>query len=1490
MQSPIARTSRDPQVVQATVGLIEYLRDLAQAGKRTVRDYSKYQDIWWLAELPEGVKTLHEQRGGTLLELQYEPRRPPPDPPALLAGRIDLQHVTDQDSEPRLLMPDLQLGDTLAITDGLPPENDRHQAAFEKWLNIWRLWAKAERQALPRRKLYSDLASAVRKLSQNDDTLEAVLGVGLLCLNSPRGEKIRRHLITVRVDLSIDRTTTTIIVKIPEEAAVRFEDRQFLDSEDGFAADRVEALQAELQSGDIHPLNDRAVEVLEKWHARALDFPARFTRTWERPELDLGSVTALAPALIIRQRDSNLLVECYQRILETLQRPGASAPLGLAQLVFDLEKAERVAWRTSSGQPADLLLGEDPLFPLPANMAQRSVLNRLQHDTAVVVQGPPGTGKTHTIANLLAALLARGKRVLVTSAKDQALSVVRDKLPKPLQELCVQFSYQHSRGTDELERTVSALSDRVSSSDPEQLRLRITRLQEQRTETLKRRASLHDQIFDLRESETVHRSVAVGYEGTRADIVETVRANAARFGWIDPFPDPAPLEPPVTPSEALELADLLKNADSNRLRLRHEFLPAELDLLPARDFIIHVSEAAAEGQRMPTPLGEQLGQLPARRIQIIDRLLHDALNALHRLGLPLRAVHWDEADWRVRALLAALAGRDQALWQNLHQMTHQAAEHHRALSRLGMRRVVVPQLTVDKVTSMVNAAMVLHQYLASETRTWWLRPRTIRNAERILSECTVDGKPPRTLDQSDALLIHLQAQELVVSLDDHWLHTGSKPGSGPLANRLSELCDRAADLSSIRAFSTTVEGVGAILRESRLHHFIHTPQGWDELLENIEWSLDQATARHAVKMLDALNERLTPHLAEAGPELQALREAIRKRDAEAYGHALRDLATAAKRRIEQQRCDQLLDSLRLEHPVLTADLDKSLTNPAWAERLAELSAAWEWGRAAVYCRRLSDPERDQKLMYELEAAEQALEDITAELAAAEAWLWCLARMTQEQRQGLQAYKNRVSDRGKGTSKRYGERHRQGVRDAMSLAQGAVPAWIMPLPLVVETIRHQPDCFDVVIVDEASQMRVDSAFLLWLAPHVIVVGDDQQCAPSAMSYGELKPIHDRIDQYLPGVRPAFRDDFAPTANLYTLLQARFPEVVRLSDHYRCMPEIIGWSSKQFYGDRLVPLRQFGAERLDPLKVVLVEDAYTEGIEDRLRNEVEAEQLVSKLSELFADPRYNGKTFGVIALQSTGQVRVLERLISEKIDAAEAELRKLRVGQPPDFQGDQRDVILLSMVVTDNPRIASSKPQQRRFNVATSRAEDQMWLFTSLPLHRLNPQDLRRSLLTWMMNPVLSEPSQTELGDVHPDIPHPAFDSLFEQRVYLQIQERGYRVVPQMPVGNNKRIDLVVIGMKGRLGVECDGRAWHSTPDQVRADIAREQELRRASWELWRLREGDFYLDPNKALEPLWRELDRRGITPGVVNKKPSGASTWRPIELQNSDEEDDYGAA
>jgi very-short-patch-repair endonuclease len=519
---------------------------------------------------------------------------------------------------------------------------------------------------------------------------------------------------------------------------------------------------------------------------------------------------------------------------------------------------------------------------------------------------------------------------------------------------------------------------------------------------------------------------------------------------------------------------------------------------------------------------------------------------------------------------------------------------------------------------------------------------------------------------------------------------------------------------------------------------------------------------------------------------------------------------------------------------------------------------------------------------------------------------------------------------------------------MAVAQTAVPAWVMPIGEVLSTIPAVRDSFDVVIVDEGSQAGLDSLFLLWLAPRVIIVGDDRQCTPPA-AWGhkpairgsaaaadhdglgpaspvgpasrvgpnqegtdELDQIFRRLDALLPDLPAWLRVSFTPRSSLFSLLRTRFGEVIRLREHFRCMPEIIEWSSAMFYRDApLVPLRQFGADRLPPLRSRYVPHGYTTGDGAALRNPAEAEALVAQVLECAADPRYDGASFGVVVLQGNGQAELIRSLLAARLPAAEQHRRRLRVGTPPDFQGDERDVVFLSMVAGPaEPAAALTRQEyQRRFNVAASRARDQVWLFHSVGLESLTPGDLRHSYLSYVLarsHAYETGAEEPRLDQVAPDIPHPRFDSLFEQRVFRELAGAGYRVSPQVEV-NGRRIDLVVAGGRARLAVECDGDEV-GTPEQVAHDFARERQLRRAGWPFWRVRQSDFESDPVAALAGLWPRLAAAGIVPAGGNAPavqdgqqdsppapgahdpgpaaPSPQDGWSPIALSDQDGLDD----
>jgi very-short-patch-repair endonuclease len=161
-------------------------------------------------------------------------------------------------------------------------------------------------------------------------------------------------------------------------------------------------------------------------------------------------------------------------------------------------------------------------------------------------------------------------------------------------------------------------------------------------------------------------------------------------------------------------------------------------------------------------------------------------------------------------------------------------------------------------------------------------------------------------------------------------------------------------------------------------------------------------------------------------------------------------------------------------------------------------------------------------------------------------------------------------------------------------------------------------------------------------------------------------------------------------------------------------------------------------------------------------------------------------------------------------------------------------------------------RQRFNVATSRAKDQVFLFHSIRIEDVkNENCVRYKLLKWYQNPPLAE---MEAGI---EILRQKADSPFEIEVGTAIIKRGFKVIPQFrpfPRDLQYRIDLLVQGTRGRLAVECDGDQWHG-PERWEYDQRRETQLRRAGLNFWRINGSTFYRDKDKALDSLWPAIER-----------------------------------
>ncbi len=428
---------------------------------------------------------------------------------------------------------------------------------------------------------------------------------------------------------------------------------------------------------------------------------------------------------------------------------------------------------------------------------------------------------------------------------------------------------------------------------------------------------------------------------------------------------------------------------------------------------------------------------------------------------------------------------------------------------------------------------------------------------------------------------------------------------------------------------------------------------------------------------------------------------------------------------------------------------------------------------------------------------------------------------------------------------------------MDKCQAAVPVWVMPLARVVENFDPRLTRFDVVVIDEASQSDVMSLIALYMADRVVVVGDDEQVSPEAVGL-ELTGVQNLIDEHLRGIPNHLLYD--GKCSIYDLAFTAFGGTICLREHFRCVPEIIQFSNHLSYNGAIKPLRDASQVALRPH--VISHRVASAQSEDKV-NEREALAVASLLIAASEQPEYakndQGKpvTFGVISLVGEDQARRIEMLLREHMLPTEYERRRIICGNAAHFQGDERDVIFLSVV--DAPRsgplpLRAEPLFKKRFNVAASRGRDQVWVVHSLNAQSdLKPEDLRRRLIEHAENPhALSRLLEEQMRKVDQR------SLQFEGEVLRRLVDAGYRVIPQLSVGYY-RIDLVVEGGGKRLAVECDGDRYHPL-DKLPEDMARQAILERLGWTFVRIRGSVFFRDADRALQPVFARLAQLGIPP------------------------------
>ncbi len=1456
--------------------IFRFLKDFNGLKNPVRRQIAEQPWVMWLRELPEhpyvwvrGRQAKAETEATNISEsadVLLRVRRPDvptaPAPPRVLDGwlRPSWKDPSVQSVE-ALSQREIPRNDGTLTTEAFDVDPDRVRA-LAQWKPKRHEWAREALVATKVLESFNRLYELQGRVEREGESVQLLLGEGILFWRRNDGD-IRHPVVTQRLELSFDPHKPEFKLSETEQPGELL--RSLLFADQANAAQTIQQADEELAKADVDLLDATKLEGPLRRLAAVLHSEGRFSQASPNTAADYPQI--YSDPVVYLTRRSQGFAAALDYVLEDLRdradfAPGLLRISGIDPPIPEMPEAPpRLAWE----EPPDIL------FTKEANDEQVQIADRLARYNNVLVQGPPGTGKTHTIANLIGHLLAEGKRVLVTAHTSKALRVLRDKVVEPLQTLCVSVLDNETESRKQLEASVDAMVARITSDDPRHLDRDADIANAERSKLVADLSRLQRALIEARQDE--YRDLIIGGVATSpSTAARFVAASASRNSWIG-----GPVEPgahaPLSDAEAIELystnARIKSEVETDLTRWR----PALGDVAGAEEFghaieQWHALQTAdkATGQQF---WGESLYDASEEELAGIQGRVRASIDLL--AAAPL---------WKLDAVASGLPARAAAVSSWTELITRLEQLLNQAQQKLGLlldyNCELDPSTPFERQRTVANE---IRSHLESGGTLSAVRLVTRPTWRKFLNAVKVNGRNPIAIKDFIAIEACAALAEARDALGIRWSNQITKRGGqdwkqfGPTPEENAALF--IAHIRSLLAWHQ--HELSPLIEDLQKAGF-----KWDEFVNSQEIlpgehaelrrfvsAVVQSLPAIVAARINLLNlhslERqfqkwrraLFPPDSSALPASPVLdlRGAMDRKDYETYEIAYRHLVTLHSVAPTFERRQVLLARVRQVAPRWATAIEERERVHASPEPPGSAEAAWKWRQFTQELERRSRVSIAE-LQTKIADARADLRRTTTRLIELRSWSAQCKRVGLEERQALQGWKDIIRKIGRGTGRR-APGLRVEARRTLARARNAVPVWIMPLSRVAENFDPRVARFDVVIVDEASQCDVMGLLAVYLAKQAVVVGDHEQVSPLAVGQ-EISEVQRLIDQHLTGIPNSALYD--GKTSLYDLARQSFGGLIRLMEHFRCVPEIIAFSNTLSYNGTIKPLRDPTSSHLLPAVIPY----RVAGVRSRGKlNPEEARTIAALLQAALEQPEYRGKTFGVVSLLGEEQAVHVETLVRQSLPPAQLMACQFLCGTAAQFQGDERDVMFLSMVDSpgDGPLAKHDLDLYRqRFNVAASRPKDQLWVIHSLdPRRDLKPGDVRRRLIEHAENPrALLE---LQLADERTE-------SEFERLVLRKLIDEGYRVIPQWPVGRY-RIDLVVEGNGRRLAVECDGDRFHPL-EKIAEDMERQAVLERLGWRFVRIRGSEFFRDQIGAMATVFTKLAELNIVPSVSDTSISEA--------------------
>ena len=1323
---------------------------------------------------------------------------------------------------------------------------------LEKLLKDRKLWVEEQKKIEVVRKLFDTLYNKYLVLDRDSDSLELAFANGLVRVPN---EDICYPILLKKANFTIDTEKNIISITDSSDNDLITQELylNFLAEVENINLDNVFYLEDKILENNIHPISkNETIKDFFREFIHNLNPRAQFIEDTDKNNKENVITIEWKPILFIRKKDDGK-VEAINNIIKDIEN-GGEIPEYLSELVGIIGSDKKTIEQVP-----------DILFTKETNNEQIEIIKSLYSHRAVVVQGPPGTGKTHTIANLLGHFLAEGKNVLITSQTKKALDVLKEKIPTDIQDLCISMLDDDS---SDLGNSVESISEKLGYLNLETLKNECEEIENQRNELKEDIKNIKRKIFNIKYQES-HPIIYNNESITLKEAGEFLRKNQRELDRI-----PGVVSSGVTCPINNENLTFLKSGYKKSVS-KEEEKEIELGLNKLSDFwTLEEFKEMLENKkeimsRLDLLLKNKKYHINDNLFYVDDKMLIDLDKFKNYSGIDkiipedLKSIE----DWKKDVCIAGTENSgDRKIWlefikdiRRLYDLTNMTKD------QLFKKEVVYKDIDVSTAKKLIIGLKK-----GIERPGFFFKHRLRKARKQISDKVTINNRILETLYDCNVALEYTTLIELKENTKNTWniLMTGNSllenSNNKNLYKQLYSYADQMEYLLNWydrekKTFLHKIENAG--FEKLNINKTEGNPIYVDEVNQIFDFipSLEELIAigkialeyrevdikrsEYLVKIENIIKEN--SHLG------REIKNAILNENIDKYSETLEKLRVLSEKEVLYKKYKDLLHSVKAVANSWGEELENGLFN----EKIENIYNVWRYKQISQKLKELAEKPYFNLQADILEKTEE-LKKLTIDLVTKKAWYNIIKFLEEKDNlaisQALKGWKQTVQKIGKGTGKNTNI-HKKNAKEKMLLCQKVVPAWIMPLNKVFDTLNPVENKFDIIIIDEASQSDISSLILLYMAKKIIIVGDDKQVSPSDVGVN-IDKINMFRRKYIKG-KVANDDLYGIRASLYSIVSTTF-QPISLREHFRSVPEIIGYSNKTSYDNQILPLRDSNSSILKPAII----DYKVNGRRDEKSkiNRIEAETIVSLIEACLAMKEYKNSTFGVISLLGDEQAELIQDLIVKRIPATEIENHKILCGNSASFQGDERDIMFISLVDSSEEnkslRLVGEGVEgaiRKRYNVAISRAKDQLWIVHSIDKNNLKEGDLRKELFEYIDSLKENVFDKTAIENITA--------SDFENEVARHLLEKNYTIKQKWRVGSYD-IDMVAIYDDKKIAIECDGKTLNHTEEEVIANLEEQEILERCGWKFIRVRASEYFRNPEKAIKDLIIQLDDKGVYP------------------------------